>query len=193
VGIGTSPVQQKLEVAGGIQIGDVSTPTDGSIRFHIADFEGYTTSGSWASFTKTKYQSFTGANLISSVRNAEVLSPDSIIIGESGIYFMLFNVDGINGSVYTDLINYDQSSSATVRRVTYGDNISATIPFFQKHTDYNGTATYTSYLSSYTSTSSFVVLSAGDVLKVVSYVYSTGAPTGTWLLFHYSIQLMKMQ
>jgi len=51
VGIGTTSPDQKLEVSGGIKIGDISgTPTAGTIRWTGTDFEGYTGT-EWISLT----------------------------------------------------------------------------------------------------------------------------------------------
>jgi hypothetical protein len=53
VGIGTQDPSQKLEVSGGVKVGNVtSAPTAGTIRWNGTDFEGYDGSA-WKSFTAT--------------------------------------------------------------------------------------------------------------------------------------------
>lgn len=49
IGIGTSTPAQKLEVLGGIKIGNTTTNVEGSIRYNNSRFEGHTTNN-WVSF-----------------------------------------------------------------------------------------------------------------------------------------------
>lgn len=193
VGVGTMLPQQKLEVSGGIKIGDAANAIPGSMRYHNGDLEGNTSMGTWESLTKVKTQSFTGTNLISNLRNTLVLSPDSFVVAESGYYFITLNVNGLNSSVYSSpFTDYDLSSSASVYRTSTG-GISQSIPFFSSYNDIGSSASYLRYLGVYNYTSNFYNLSAGDVLKVAAVVQSSGAPTANWTLSRYSIQILKMQ
>ena len=51
VGIGVTAPSQKLDVNGGIKIGDTNTSEQGAMRYSSGDFQGYTASG-WQSLTE---------------------------------------------------------------------------------------------------------------------------------------------
>ncbi|MGZ4066490.1 MAG: hypothetical protein ACXVPE_07230 [Bacteroidia bacterium] len=124
VGIGVTPNFQKLEVNGGVAIGNTATSSPGAMRFTGNDFEGYTGAG-WKSFTKSSIDYFqvdntlTGNVVFSSARNTMVLSQDSLIVPATGNYLILYTGKGYNGNSF-DLATgaYDSEGRTGVINVT---------------------------------------------------------------------------
>lgn len=201
VGIGTAPNFQKLEVNGGVGIGNTSTSSPGAMRFTGADFEGYT-GASWKSFTKTSIDYFQYDNSVnqttftSTLRNAMVLSVDSLIVPQSGNYLIICTGRGFNSSTYAASSGiYDYEGDAGVINTSVSMNWVGGISnlMFTKYTVNAAGTTYYSYISQTFNLSTYSYLTAGNVLKVGAAVQSTGtAPTGNWTVMPYKIQLVRL-
>jgi hypothetical protein len=191
VGIGITVPVQKLEVTGAIKIGDTGSNTAGSIRYHNSGFEGYD-GIAWQSFGNHAYQSILNYSLVSSARNTTVLTPDSIVVGETGYYLASFNFSGKNASSYiVPAVDYDQGSSVALYKVGTGA-ISQSIPFFSWQTGYTSSNTYYYYADMNGSNTMFYYFTAGTVLKLSAYVQSAGAPSGPWQITSYNLAIMKI-
>jgi hypothetical protein len=191
IGIGFSYPQQKLDVNGAIKIGTTSSNVAGSIRYTGTDFEGYT-GGAWQSFTTNKSQWLQGYNYISNVRNTIVYPNDSIVVNESGMYLITFNIRGVNGNSYSTLApDYDNSGASGVYLVGYG-GITPSVSLFEPYQDITGSGTFFRYVAEQGSASVIYQLTAGNVLKVYANITATGAPATNWALSSYSVQIIKI-
>jgi hypothetical protein len=192
VGIGTSAPQQPLDVNGGIKMGDAPFALPGTIRFHNSDFEGYDGT-SWLSLTSPKYQALSNVFLTSTVRNAFVYSSDSLVVNVTGTYLVTMHVNGSHPATYTSpLTDYDQTGTATLYKVGFG-GILGSIPFFQQYSDLSSPTTVLKHLPGYSSDERIIALTAGDVLKLGVYVTAVGAPTDTWSVDRYTIDIIKLK
>jgi hypothetical protein len=191
LGIGTASPVQKLDVNGGIRIGDATNSFTGSIRYHNNDFEGFDGT-SWESFTTHRNQTLLSYNFISNVRNALVYSNDSLIVNATGYYLITFNVKGTNGNQYSSIdADYDNRGEAGVYKVGLGA-ITNPSSIFEMYIDNSDAGTYYRYLGEQGSVTNFYYLTAGDVLKMYAYVYAVGSPTPNWSLNMYGIQIVRI-
>lgn len=202
VGIGTTPVNQKLEVNGGVSLGNTTNSSPGAMRFTGADFEGYSGTG-WKSFTKSsldyfEYNNSVNQNIFTSgLRNTVVVSTDSLVVPESGNYLIICTGRGFNNGVYAASSGiYDYEGQAGVINVSVNMNwvggIYSLMCTRYADNSVSGT-TYYSYISQTFNLSTYSYLTAGNVLKVGAQVLSTGTPpAGTWTVMPYKIQLIKL-
>ncbi len=191
VGIGTAGPLQKLDVNGGVRIG--TTPDNaqaGTMRYEQGAFQGYDGS-TWHSLSH-KYQTLSSFGMQSTIRNTYVYSPDSLVLNESGTYLLTFNV---MGSEDMDLdwstSNVDDFGTTLVYKVGSGA-VSQGLPLFARVLDQGTPITYYRYVRQPSSTTTFLYLNAGDVLKVAGYVSSGGNPPSTWRIDYYNIELLKL-
>ena len=201
VGIGTTAINQKLEVNGGVGIGNTSTSSPGAIRFTGSDFEGYNGTG-WNSFTKTSVDHFEYDNtttyqiIVSTARNTMVLSPDSLIVPATGQYLILYTGKGNNPNSYDKATSsWDTEGRTGIINVSQSMNwVGGTYAlFYGQYENATPASTYVQYIPQTFSTSMFASLNAGDVLKAGAVVLPNGvSPTTTWLMAPFKIQLIKL-
>lgn len=141
-----------------------------------------------AAAANTKFQTYPGASVyIDSIRDVDVRLPDSMVVTETGTYIVFFNIQGGDNPTNTFTDNDGQAWLSTSSAPFLTD----AIRFFDNY--YNGIAI--SYKSIYSSTSSIVNLTAGDVLHIMAHVHSGGGPvTGNWYVDvnHNTIQILKL-
>lgn len=201
VGIGVVPNFQKLEVNGGISVGNTGVASPGAVRFTGSDFEGFT-GASWKSFTKStvdfaERNNASGLTYISSsARNTMVLANDSLIVPATGNYLVLYSGRGNNQNLYGMSTGiWDTEGRTGVVNVTNNLNwlTGAFTQFYNIYTYYNGSDNVIAYSSDFFSLSTFAYLNAGDVLKAGAIVFTNGGtPTGNWVMTPYRIQLVKL-
>lgn len=202
VGIGVVPNFQKLEVNGGVAIGNTGTSSPGTMRFNGSDFEGYTGSA-WRSFTKSsldvlEYYNSNSHSINTNIRNAVVaLSSDSVVVPATGTYLVVYTGRGYNGNSY-DIASgvYDYEAHTGVLKVNGGSYTwlqgEYTLPFciYQVNT---AVTTYYQYITQMFHQSYVATLNAGDVLKPGAHVISTTpAPATNWNVQPNRIQLVKL-
>jgi hypothetical protein len=199
VGIGTNPANQKLEVNGGVKIGNTTNSTPGSVRYSVAgDFEGATATG-WKSLTKTAVNYYEQSNfqyVSSTARNAMILSLDSLIVPETGNYLILYSGIGNNNNSYDVSTNiYDAYGRTGVINVSNNLNwVGGTYALFYGSYNFNNSAaSYHQYVQETYSVSTYASLTAGNVLKAGAVNFSNGtAPSTSWGFTPYRIQLIKL-
>jgi hypothetical protein len=106
VGIGTMNPTAKLDIAGGIKVGDTSTCTPGTIRFRGGDFEGCVGGATWKSLT-TSASAPSGPQLYQCPNLPGGTGPHS------------------NGSCFNSCVGQVQTTSSCV---TYNYNASIEVP-----------------------------------------------------------------
>jgi hypothetical protein len=132
----------------------------------------------------------------STVRNAMVLSTDSLIVPETGNYLIIYTGKGVNQNGYdsnTGIYDYDGETGV----INVSQNLNwlgqANATMYTKYQLVTSTASYV-YLSDTYSVSTYASLNAGDVLKAGAVAFATTpAPTTSWYFTPYRIQLIKVK
>jgi hypothetical protein len=146
---------------------------------------GISISGSTISANLTNTTLVFSANIISTVRNSVVLSPQTLTIPESGYYLFIYNGFGVNNNSYnaTALEPYDVDAQTGLVNITQSPNFinGLTTSSFGLYTVNTASTNYV-YMKLSHSLSVISHANAGDQIAVGSIVYpsNTPYPTGTW-------------
>jgi hypothetical protein len=196
VGINNSSPVQKLDVGGAINIADASTTSDGAIRYHNQDFEGYTL-GQWVSLMKNSYRNIDFGNpFVTNVRNTWDYATDTAVVGESGYYFVMFNItDATPGGPYDPTTGDYDASVQTALFYKRGANPLAPVvygvPFFHPLIDVTPTGNILRYIIDTGGISAVSLLEAGDILSAGMRITTNGFPIGN-VAFSYTATLVKI-
>jgi hypothetical protein len=137
--------------------------------------------------------------VISTIRNAVVVSPETLTIPETGVYMFLYHGFGLNGNVY----DFTAGDPYDLDAYTGIVNTSVNMNFL------NGIRTYTfgRYMNNSASTSFYQYMNlshsltviapanAGDQITVGTIVNTSGSPTpsGNWTMNPYRLEAVKIK
>ena len=189
VGVGNISPQEKLEVSGAVRIGNTFSNNPGTIRYGTDNQFKANENGTWRSVIASGSSYFFGG-FVSTVRNAEVLTPYQITVPDDGQYMIILTSDMENSQNYSsgpyDVHGYIYLRAGAATLMTHhalknemeitstGYTISLVAAEFPKITAAN--------------------LTKNSVLTVYARLDATGvpAPTSNWNIYSLNIILVKL-